>query len=63
MREGVGVGEEGVDLYTDLAVREEGSQPFTEGWGKAKEGEEVTEPFDVNVVEEPLYVKQKKGAH
>jgi hypothetical protein len=51
-----------VDLNIDLLVGEKGSEPRTEVGIKFKEGGEMEEPFNINVVKEALDVKEKERA-
>ena len=63
MGEGDRVRDVVVDLDMDLSVSEEGAEPRTQGRSKAKESEEVKEALNVDVVEEPLDVKEEEGAN
>jgi hypothetical protein len=62
MGEGLGVRDKVIDQYVNLEVHEEGAEPFAEVGVEAKEGDEVQETLNIDVVKEPLDVKEEKGA-
>jgi len=53
-----GVRLDSIEGELDVAFREEGYDPITEGWWKASVAEDVDNACDVNIVEEALNVKK-----
>jgi len=52
-----------IEGKSDPLIREEGANPITQGVGEAKEGENVDQAADMEVVEESLDIKQEETSN